>query len=58
MKYRTYRMPVIYVFGKKEVDVVDAVDQLVQALKTAGELPERVVFRHDVAYTHLASKRY
>ena len=49
-------MPVIYVFGKKEVDVDDAADQLLQVLKTAGELPERVIFRHDVAYTHLAGK--
>ena len=51
-------MPVIYVFGKKEVDVDDAADLLVQALKAGGELPERVVFRHDVAYTHLASKHH
>ena len=47
-------MALIYVFGKKDVDVDDATQKLVQALKEGGDLPQRVVFRHDVAYTHLA----
>jgi diphthamide biosynthesis protein 2 len=51
---RTYRMPVLYVFGKKPADVQDAVDQLFNSLKSSGELPKRVVFRHYVAYKHVA----
>ncbi|KAI0028210.1 putative diphthamide synthesis protein-domain-containing protein [Vararia minispora EC-137] len=51
---KTYRMPVLYVFGKKPADVQDAAEQLVWSLKSSGDLPKRVVFRHYVAYTHTA----
>ncbi|VDB98256.1 unnamed protein product [Peniophora sp. CBMAI 1063] len=53
---KTYRMPVIYVFGKKDLNPTDAAQQLVKALKDGGhgDLPQRVVLRHDVAYIHLA----
>ncbi|KAK7436879.1 Diphthamide biosynthesis protein 2, variant 2 [Stygiomarasmius scandens] len=51
------RIPVIYVFGKKPVDVDDCVNQFQKALQlssdeTGKERP--VILRHDVAYTHQA----
>lgn len=59
---RTYRLPVIYVFGKKPIDVDDCVSSFVNVINRT-ELPPRdkqmseqstVVLRHDVAYTHVA----
>ncbi|KAA1470859.1 diphthamide biosynthesis protein [Dentipellis sp. KUC8613] len=52
---KTYRLPVIYVFGKKSIDLADCVERLVAALKSSSsDLPKAVVLRHDVAYTHQA----
>ena len=47
-------MPVLYVFGKRPVDVQDAVDQLVRSLESGDEAHRRTIFRHYVAHTHLA----
>jgi diphthamide biosynthesis protein 2 len=58
---RTYRLPVIYVFGKKSIEVDDCVRQLLQILNldpqqqptsSVGEGRKNVVFRHDVGYAH------
>ncbi|KAJ3997354.1 putative diphthamide synthesis protein-domain-containing protein [Lentinula boryana] len=56
---QTYRLPVIYVFGKKLIDVEDCVSRLVESFSSSeSELKssrsERIVFRHDVAYTYQA----
>ena len=48
---RTYRLPVIYVFGKKEIDVDDCVAKFV-AQRRAEDLKTPVILRHDVGYTH------
>ncbi|EPQ53261.1 diphthamide biosynthesis protein [Gloeophyllum trabeum ATCC 11539] len=50
---KTYRMPVIYVFGKKTLDVEDCVSKLAECISSKDQ-PKRVVLRHDVAYSHVA----
>ena len=54
MSYRTYRLPVIYVFGKKPIDVADAAQKLFDSFASSGVSAKSVVLRHDVAYTHEA----
>ncbi|KAJ7577918.1 putative diphthamide synthesis protein-domain-containing protein [Mycena floridula] len=47
---QNYRLPVIYVFGKRDLDVENCISSL-------GDIPlikAPIVFRHDVAYTHQA----
>lgn len=59
---RTYRLPVIYVFGKKPIDVEDCVVRTVETFSShsssAASLEsnrcKKIVLRHDVAYTHQA----
>jgi diphthamide biosynthesis protein 2 len=50
--YRTYRLPVIYVFGKKPIDVADVAQKLFDSFASPGVSAKSVVLRHDVAYTH------
>ncbi|THH16089.1 hypothetical protein EW146_g4501 [Bondarzewia mesenterica] len=53
--HATYRLPVIYVFGKKPIDVQDCVRGFVQSLKSSSDLNGHIIsLRHDVAYTHQA----
>ncbi|KAK0452996.1 putative diphthamide synthesis protein-domain-containing protein [Desarmillaria tabescens] len=51
---QTYRLPVMYVFGKKQIDLDDCSEKLVNMVSE----PQDHVFvvRHDVAYTHAAAK--
>ena len=49
--HRTYRLPVIYVFGKKEIDVDDCVAQFVAQCRVE-DLKKPVILRHDVGYSH------
>ncbi|KAF5368074.1 hypothetical protein D9758_004492 [Tetrapyrgos nigripes] len=52
------RLPVIYVFGKKPIDVDDCVSQLQKVLQSDQEgqgHPRTVILRHDVVYTHKAA---
>lgn len=49
---RNYRLPVIYVFGKKPVDVKDAAEKLLVSYTSSDPSAELVVLKHDVAYTH------
>lgn len=52
---KTYRLPVIYVFGKKPIDVTDCVQSLVRSLRSSSsEAGRTLLFKHDVAYTHQA----
>ena len=51
---RHYRLPVIYVFGKKPVDVTDAAQKLLESYVSSNILVKSVAFRHDVAYAHEA----
>jgi diphthamide biosynthesis protein 2 len=54
---RTYRLPVVYVFGRKPIDVVHCVAQFVNVLNTSSAKNETtVLLRHDVAYTHYAGE--
>ena len=58
---RTSRLPVIYVFGKKEIDPDRCVASILEFFKVqtgsldGTERPTTVILRHDVAYTHRAS---
>lgn len=54
MHHRNYRLPVIYVFGKKPVDVTDATQKLLESYVSSNISAKSVSFRHDVAYTHEA----
>jgi hypothetical protein len=51
---RNYRLPVIYVFQKRHIEIADAAQKLLQSYITSGVSPKTVVLRHDVAYTHAA----
>ncbi|KAH9994336.1 putative diphthamide synthesis protein-domain-containing protein [Russula compacta] len=51
---KNYRLPVIYVFGKKPVDVDDAAQKLLESYVSSGISAKSVVLRHEVAYTHEA----
>ncbi|KAI9439278.1 diphthamide biosynthesis protein [Lactarius indigo] len=50
---KTYRLPVIYVFGKKPVDVKDAAKLLLESWTSFAKV---AVLKHDVAYTHQAER--
>ncbi|CCL98888.1 uncharacterized protein FIBRA_00895 [Fibroporia radiculosa] len=54
--YETSRLPVIYIFGKRDVDPADCAKQLLNSLKTSsmGLESRSILFRHDVAYSHQA----
>ena len=52
--YRTYRLPVIYVFGKKPIEVADVAQKLFDSFASSSVSAESVVLRHDIAYTHEA----
>lgn len=52
--YRTYRLPVIYVFGKKPIDVPDVAKKLFDSFTSSGVSAKSVVLKHDVGYTHEA----
>jgi len=54
--YRNYRLPVIYVFGKKPVDVTNVAQKLRESYVSSNIPAKSVVFRHDVAYTHEAGE--
>ncbi|KAJ3764206.1 putative diphthamide synthesis protein-domain-containing protein [Lentinula raphanica] len=59
---QTYRLPVIYVFGKKPIDEEDCVSRFLEVLSSAEHESklshsEKIVFRHDVAYTYRAVER-
>lgn len=55
---RTYRIPVLYVFGKKDIDVPDCTHKLAESLReyrpSSDTELSSVILRHDVAYTHKA----
>lgn len=55
---RTYRLPVLYVFGKKPIDVDNCVTSLLDTFSSNSSLSRRktIIMRHDVAYTHQAGK--
>jgi diphthamide biosynthesis protein 2 len=55
---RNYRLPVIYVFGKKPVDVQDAAKMLWESFSSSNPPTKVAVFKHDVAYTHEAGTSY
>ncbi|TRM66754.1 putative diphthamide synthesis protein-domain-containing protein [Schizophyllum amplum] len=48
---QTYRLPVVYVFGKRNIDVDDCVSRLVAQCRTT-DFQRPILLRHDVAYTH------
>ncbi|EGN97603.1 hypothetical protein SERLA73DRAFT_184369 [Serpula lacrymans var. lacrymans S7.3] len=58
---QTYRLPVLYIFGRRPIDVDDCATQLADTLKSScsGSDPlesnkKPVILRHDVAYTYQA----
>ncbi|KAF9221158.1 diphthamide biosynthesis protein [Gyrodon lividus] len=54
---KTSRLPVVYVFGRKPIDVQHCVGELTRIVASTADLSEMkksVLIRHDVAYTHQA----
>ncbi|KAF7789170.1 hypothetical protein EIP86_000107 [Pleurotus ostreatoroseus] len=51
---QTSRLPVIYVFGKKPVDVSDCVKGLLASMKATEVDTESIILKTDVAYSHAA----
>lgn len=49
---KTYRLPVIYVFGKKPIDVSDCVTRLLEVHQKSDNPQNEVFLRADVAYAH------
>jgi diphthamide biosynthesis protein 2 len=59
--FRTYRLPVVYIFGRKSIDVDHCVAQFATIFNSSSTADESkktkaVLLRHDVAYTHLAGE--
>ena len=59
MSFRTSRLPVVYVFGKKKIDINHCAKMLVDALNSQvpcdGQRTDSpILLRHDVVFTHLA----
>jgi diphthamide biosynthesis protein 2 len=54
--FRTSRLPVIYVFGKKKVGVEHCVTEFINSLRRGGVdfHSKGVLFRHDTVYSHQA----
>ncbi|KAI0077998.1 diphthamide biosynthesis protein [Panus rudis PR-1116 ss-1] len=53
---QTSRLPVIYVFGKKDIDPTDCTVKLVKALREDDKPRQAVLLKFDVAYVHRAEK--
>ncbi|KAH9016449.1 diphthamide biosynthesis protein [Lactarius pseudohatsudake] len=53
---KTYRLPVIFVFGKKPVDVTDAGKSLLESWTSSNPSAKVALLKHDVAYTHEAER--
>ncbi|KAF8345163.1 putative diphthamide synthesis protein-domain-containing protein [Amanita rubescens] len=56
---QTSRLPVVYVFGKKKIDINHCAETLVDALNSQVPCDEQrtdspILLQHDVAFTHLA----
>ncbi len=59
MPFRTSRLPVIYVFGKRKLDIDHCAETLMDELNSQVPCDEEradgpILLRHDVAFTHLA----
>ena len=59
--FRTSRLPVVYVFGRKPINIERCVDCLLEAagLKASDRQetgPDMVLLRHDVVYAHQAGE--
>ncbi|PCH34780.1 diphthamide biosynthesis protein [Wolfiporia cocos MD-104 SS10] len=53
---QTSRLPVIYVFGKRDLNIPDCVERLFKSLHNSSNPdPHAIVLRHDVTYAHHAS---
>ncbi|KAI0065169.1 diphthamide biosynthesis protein [Artomyces pyxidatus] len=50
---KTYRLPVIYVFGKKPLDVATFAEKMGELLRSSKLQSNSVLLQHDVALTHL-----
>ena len=55
---RTSRLPVIYVFGKKELDIEDCAEKLLSNLQNSSEETQSILLRMDVAYAHRAGNSF
>lgn len=58
---RTSRLPIIYVFGQKDIDVERSVTSVIEFFvvhmpKEGVRKPDTILLRHDVTYTHRAGK--
>ncbi|KAI6011824.1 putative diphthamide synthesis protein-domain-containing protein [Pisolithus marmoratus] len=53
---QTSRLPVIYVFGRKPIDVDSCVKQVVDVIVSNDESVSSVLIRHDVAYSYRAGE--
>ena len=55
---RTSRLPVIYVFGKKDLDIEDCAEKLLSNLQNPSEETQSILLRMDVAYAHRAGNSF
>ncbi|KIN99190.1 hypothetical protein M404DRAFT_966125 [Pisolithus tinctorius Marx 270] len=53
---QTSRLPVIYVFGRKPIDVHSCVKQIVDVITSNAKDVSSVLIRHDVAYSYRAGE--
>ncbi|KAI6014347.1 putative diphthamide synthesis protein-domain-containing protein [Pisolithus marmoratus] len=53
---QTSRLPVIYVFGRKPIDVDSCAKQVVDVIVSNDESVSSVLIRHDVAYSYRAGE--
>ncbi|KAI0683843.1 putative diphthamide synthesis protein-domain-containing protein [Cytidiella melzeri] len=52
---QTSRLPVIFVFGRRSIDVDDCVARLTAAVQAADRQPQKILLRNDVRYSHVAN---
>ncbi|TCD70390.1 Diphthamide biosynthesis protein 2 [Steccherinum ochraceum] len=53
---QTSRLPVIYVFGRKDIDTDECVRQISECLSAAERQHETILLKVDVAYAHAADR--
>ncbi|KAI0084566.1 diphthamide biosynthesis protein [Irpex rosettiformis] len=52
---QTSRLPVVYVFGRRSIDIDDCIAQFSDIIKAADHQSRKILLRTDVRYSHVAN---
>jgi len=53
---QTSRLPVIYIFGRKPIDMHDCVKQLAELVNSSDPRPQKILLRTDVRYSYIINE--